>query len=59
MTAMARAKELLLIQGYCPAQIAEAVGYDSEYSFKRAFVRTVGMAPRDYCAQNGGDPAAT
>lgn len=56
---IARAKELLLIQGYCPAQIAEAVGYDSEYSFKRAFVRTVGMAPRDYCAQNGGDPAAT
>lgn len=55
---IARAKELLLIQGYCPAQIAEAVGYDSEYSFKRAFVRTVGMAPRDYCAQNGGDPAA-
>ena len=53
---IARAKELLLIQGYCPAQIAEAVGYDSEYSFKRAFVRTVGMAPRDYCAQNGGDP---
>ena len=49
----------VLIQGYCPAQIAEAVGYDSEYSFKRAFVRTVGMAPRDYCAQNGGDPAAT
>lgn len=56
---IARAQELLLIQGYCPAQIAEAVGYDSEYSFKRAFVRTVGMAPRDYCAQNGGDPAAT
>lgn len=56
---IARAKELLLIQGYCPAQIAEAVGYDSEYAFKRAFVRTVGMAPRDYCAQNGGDPAAT
>lgn len=56
---IARAKELLLIQGYCPAQIAEAVGYDSEYSFKRAFVRTVGMAPRDYCAQNDGDPAAT
>lgn len=56
---IARAKELLLIQGYCPAQIAEAVGYDSEYSFKRAFVRTVGMAPRDYCAQNGGDPTAT
>ena len=56
---IARAKELLLIQGYCPAQIAEAVGYDGEYSFKRAFVRTVGMAPRDYCAQNGGDPAAT
>ena len=56
---IARAKELLLIQGYCPAQIAEAVGYDSEYSFKRAFVRTVGMAPRDYCAKNGGDPAAT
>lgn len=56
---IARAKELLLIQGYCPAQIAEAVGYDSEYSFKRAFVRTVGMAPRDYCAQNGGDPATT
>lgn len=41
---IARAQELLLIQGYCPAQIAEAVGYDSEYSFKRAFVRTVGMA---------------
>lgn len=56
---IARAKELLLIQGYCPAQIAEAVGYDSEYSFKRAFVRTVGMAPRDYCAQNGGASTAT
>lgn len=56
---IARAKELLLIQGYCPAQIAEVIGYDSEYSFKRAFVRTVGVTPRDYCAQNGGDLSAT
>ena len=56
---IARAKELLLIQGYCPAQIAEVIGYDSEYSFKRAFVRTVGVTPRDYCAQNGGETAAT
>ena len=39
--------------------IAEVIGYDSEYSFKRAFVRTVGVTPRDYCAQNGGETAAT
>lgn len=50
-----RAQELLRVQGYYPAQIAEAVGYDSEYSFKRAFLRIVGVHPREYAARPGAE----
>ena len=49
-----RAKELLRLRGYCPAEIAAEVGYDSEYSFKRAFQRTFGMNPREYVEQQNG-----
>ena len=29
-------------------EIAEAVGYDSAYSFSRLFKKKVGMSPNDY-----------
>ncbi len=49
---MERAKELLNLRGYCPSEIAGEVGYDNEYSFKRAFQRTFGMSPRDFVEEN-------
>ena len=29
-------------------EVAQAVGYSSDYSFRRAFKRVVGVAPSDY-----------
>ncbi len=49
---MERAKELLRLRGYCPAEIANEVGYDNDYSFKRAFQRTYGISPKDYVNQH-------
>ncbi len=45
---MEKAKELLKTCGYDIKNISKAVGYDSEYSFKRAFLRVVGIKPRAY-----------
>ncbi len=50
---MEKAKELLLINGYCPREIAAEIGYDNEYSFKRAFQRTYGISPREFVEQEG------
>lgn len=50
---MEKAKELLLINGYCPRKIAAEIGYDNEYSFKRAFQRTYGISPREFVEQEG------
>ena len=51
---MERAKEILRLRGYCPGEVASEIGYDSEYSFKRAFQRTFGISPRDYVNQQDG-----
>ena len=45
---MEKAKELLKEIGYDISRIANAVGYDNEYSFKRAFQRCEGVKPKDY-----------
>lgn len=45
---MERAKELLKLRGYCPSEIASEIGYDNEYSFKRAFQRMYGTSPREF-----------
>lgn len=50
---MEKAKELLLLNGYCPREIAAEIGYDNEYSFKRAFQRTYGISPREFVEQEG------
>ena len=50
---MAKAKELLLLKGYCPREIAAEIGYDNEYSFKRAFRRTYAITPRDFLEKEG------
>lgn len=50
---MAKAKELLVLKGYCPREIATEIGYDNEYSFKRAFQRTYGITPRDFLEKEG------
>lgn len=42
----------LLQRGYCPvAEVAEAVGYDSEAAFGRAFRRSRGMTPSKFRQQ--------
>ena len=50
---MAKAKELLVLKGYCPREITTEIGYDNEYSFKRAFQRTYGITPRDFLEKEG------
>lgn len=50
---MAKAKELLVLKGYCPREIATEIGYDNKYSFKRAFQRTYGITPRDFLEKEG------
>ena len=39
------------------AEIARVAGYESEFSFSRAFKRTFGVAPRAYCQQDDGRTA--
>lgn len=43
-----KSKQLLEIHGYDLKRIVYEVGYDNEYSFKRAFLRVEGEKPRDY-----------
>ena len=38
----------LLKKGHAVQEVAEAVGYSSDYSFRRAFKRVVGVTPSDY-----------
>lgn len=45
-----RAKELLMNADMTPAQAAEAVGYTSEYSFRRAFSRNENCRLQDWMA---------
>ncbi len=45
-----RAVELLMHGDATLADIAQATGYASYLSFKRAFVRVYGVSPRDYRA---------
>jgi len=51
---MEKAKELLKEIGYDLGNIAISVGYESEYSFKRAFLRYEGIRPRDYVLKVAG-----
>ena len=48
---MEKSKELMRQIGYRPQEIAMQVGYENEYSFKRAFLRTENCRPRDYYNQ--------
>ncbi|MFK7691221.1 helix-turn-helix transcriptional regulator [Paenibacillus sp. HJGM_3] len=50
---MERAKELLRERKSEVAQIAQLVGYEHAYSFKRAFVRYVGIKPDEYMQLSG------
>ncbi|HEY0721012.1 MAG TPA: helix-turn-helix domain-containing protein, partial [Gammaproteobacteria bacterium] len=43
-----RAKELLEQTRHSVAQIAAAVGYDDETSFRRIFARHTGLSPAEY-----------
>ena len=45
------AKQLLEEGSQMISEIAEAVGYDSSYSFARLFKKKVGMPPNEYRAQ--------
>ena len=45
---MQQAAELLVNTGYSMAQIAERVGYTSEWSFAKAYKRTFGIGPGAY-----------
>lgn len=47
-----KAKELLVHSDAAPAQVAEAVGYTSEYSFRRAFSRNENCRLQDWIAEN-------
>lgn len=47
-----KAKELLVHSDMTPAQVAEAVGYTSEYSFRRAFSRNENCRLQDWIAEN-------
>ncbi|MBO5069534.1 MAG: helix-turn-helix transcriptional regulator, partial [Roseburia sp.] len=47
-----KAKELLLESKDSPAKIAPAVGYTSEYSFRRAFQRNENCKLQDWIAEN-------
>lgn len=50
---MRRAQELLRMQGYRPKEIVAEIGYDKEYSFKRAFIRQYGVGPKEYVENLG------
>ena len=47
-----KAQELLACSEMTPAQVAEAVGYTSEYSFRRAFSRNENCRLQDWIAEN-------
>jgi len=51
---MERATGLLLHRPFKLADIAERVGYDSPFSFSRAFKRILGVAPEDYRRRRAG-----
>lgn len=48
---MRKAQEILRFRGYSSKGFAAEVGYDNEYSFKRAFIRKFGISPKDYAEQ--------
>jgi len=50
---MERATDLLLQRGAKLAEIAERVGYDSPFSFSRAFKRIFGVSPEVYRRRRG------
>ncbi|MEG0691848.1 MAG: helix-turn-helix domain-containing protein [Oscillospiraceae bacterium] len=52
MLRMDKAKKLLLTLGYDLNYITKAVGYENEYSFRRAFLRYTGMKPRAFIEYN-------
>ncbi|MFR6328806.1 MAG: helix-turn-helix domain-containing protein [Eisenbergiella sp.] len=43
-----RCAQEYLKEGRAVQDVAAAVGYSSDYSFRRAFKRVVGVAPSDY-----------
>ncbi len=45
---MDKAKEMLYANKYSIPKIAKAVGYENDYSFKRAFFRYEGVKPQEY-----------
>lgn len=49
---METAKQLLLEKKYTISYIAKKVGYENDYSFKRAFMRNENIKPRDFLEQN-------
>ena len=51
MLRIRKAKQLL-VEGVSIAKIAEAVGYGSEYSFRRAFQRSENCRPQDWRAEH-------
>ena len=48
---MERAKALLA-GGASVAEVADRVGYDTDYSFRRAFQRYTGVKAQDYTAED-------
>jgi AraC-like DNA-binding protein len=54
---LARAARQLGTSGAGLAEIARVAGYESEFSFSRAFKRTFGVAPRAYRQQDDGTSA--
>lgn len=45
---MEKAKEMIQQEGYAVKKIAKAIGYESEYTFKRAFERNEGVKVKEY-----------
>jgi AraC-like DNA-binding protein len=54
---LARAARQLRTSGAGLAEVARQAGYESEFSFSRAFKRTFGVAPRVYRHQDDGSSA--
>ena len=44
----------LLAGGASVAEVADRVGYDTDYSFRRAFQRYTGVKAQDYTAEDSG-----
>lgn len=49
---MKRAKELLLMRKYTIEEVGEMVGYASTRTFRRSFVKVVGVTPSDFMEKN-------